>query len=187
MTMNDLYIVADIVDKTTWDALKAYGRPRKVGRYTPPEDLYNLTYADLIEAQEIAKSNDIQGLCRLILGMSGKEYGEADAAEVMAFGYWVASELESIGKLFASLKVKPTSEQQRAGIDKLDFGLFGTLDWYCLRMGITDHTEAEKVPWIRIYKCMQKDNELTNFNDRLRKIYELQSKQKQQRRVSGKR
>lgn len=186
MTMNELYAVADVVKPSTWADIKAYGRPQRVGKYTPPQDLYGLTYAELIEAQDIAKANDIQGLCRLLLGMSGKEYGEADAAEVLALAYWAASELEAIAKLFASLKVKPTAEQKKAGIDKLDFGLFGTLDWYCLRMGITDHSEAERVPWVRVYKCMQKDNELANFNEQLRKVYEQQSKQKRQQRVSRK-
>lgn len=178
--MNQLYSVADVVEPSTWDKLKTYGRPRKVGNITPPEDLYHLTYGELIELQEIAKNNDIPGMCRLLLGLDGKEFCNANAAEVMAFAYWATAELERIAKLFADIKVEPDADQKKAGVDELSFGIFGTLDWYCLRMGITDHEVAEKVKWIRIYKCMVKDNEIYKFNKRLQKVYEDKNKMRQQ-------
>jgi hypothetical protein len=113
-----------------------------------------------------------------LLGFNEAQYERADAGEVMAFAYWVAKELEAIGKLFQSLNVKPTPEQIKAGIKELDFGLFGTLDWFCLRMGITHHDEAEDIPWVRFYECMKNDNKRAKYEQNLRKIYEQQSKQK---------
>ena len=37
-------------------------------------------------------------------------------------------------------------------------------------MGITDHEEVERVPWIRVYKCLDMDAERTRFERRLRNI-----------------
>lgn len=177
MIMRDLYKIADLVTPETWSRLKRFGRPNKVGQYTPPQDLYGLSFGDLIQAQEVAKANNIKALCSLLLGMSEEECDKADAAEVMAFAYWASAQLETIGRLFSKISVKPTPEQVKAGVSQLQFGLFGTLDWYCLRMGITDHGEAERVPWIRLYKCMKMDNDRAEYEQRLRKVYEQQSKQ----------
>ena len=52
----------------------------------------------------------------------------------------------------------------------MNFGLFGLLDYYAQRMGITDHEEVERVPWIRVYKCLDMDAERTRFERRLRNI-----------------
>lgn len=182
MTIKQLTKYADLVTPGTWARLKSHGRPDRVGVKVPPLDLYGLTFGELIQAQEVARTNDIKGLCCLLLTMTDSEYEDAPAGEVMAFAYWAATELEKIGKLFADLNVKPTAEQIQAGIGSLDFGLFGTLDWFCLRMGITNHAEAENIPWIRFYKCMKMDNEKAEYERKLNKIYERKMQQRQQRR-----
>ena len=80
--------------------------------------------------------------------------------------------MQRINALFDSVKGKPTKEEEKAGIDKLKFGVFGLIDWYALRMGITDHEEVTKVPWGRGYKCLEMDNKRHEFDKRLAKIYE---------------
>ena len=50
------------------------------------------------------------------------------------------------------------------------FGLFGMLDWYAVRMGISDHDQVLKVPWLRIYKCMDMDNKRRAYEKRLQKV-----------------
>lgn len=178
MRYEDLTKFADIVTADTWKRLRKFGLPAKVGEREPLQDLYELTFGELIQAQELAKANDITGLCVLLLGMTAEEVNKADGAEVMSFVYWASRELEKIGKLFADLNVEPTAEQQQAGIKQLNHGLFGTLDWYCLRMGITDHAVAEAMPWVRFYKCMKIDNENAKYERRLRKVYEQQQQRK---------
>ncbi len=178
MTYEELTRYADIVTADTWKRLRMFGRPAKVAGREPMRDLYELSFGELIQSQEMAKANDITGLCVLLLGMTVEEVNKADGAEVMSFVYWASRELEKIGKLFADLNVEPTSEQQQAGIKQLNHGLFGTLDWYCRRMGITDHAEAEAMPWVRFYKCMKIDNENFRYEQRLRKVYEQQRQQR---------
>ncbi len=181
MKMKQFTQFADLVTNGTWQRLKHYGRPTKVGGLITPEDLYGLTFGDLIELQDMAKANDIKGICANLLGMTEAQYEEAPAGEVMAFAYWVARELEKIGRLFAGIKNETTAEERQAGIEKLPRDIFCTLDWWCLRMGITDHGDAERTPWIRIYKALQKDNEISKYQERLRKIYEQKDRQQRRR------
>ena len=47
---------------------------------------------------------------------------------------------------------------------------FGILDWYAKRMGITNHDEVLTVPWLRIYKCMDMDNKVEQYQRRLNEI-----------------
>lgn len=178
MKMRNFEQFADLVTKGTWVRLRNFGRPEKVGGIVPPADLYTLTFADLIELQDFARDNDIKGICIKLLGMTEKQYEGAPAGEVMAFAYWVARELEKIGELFAKLRSDPTAEERQAGVERLPHDIFCTLDWWCLRMGITDHGDAERTPWIRIYKALQKDNEISKYQERLRRVYERKSKQR---------
>lgn len=178
MKMKDFRKVADLVTSETWDRLKNYGRPAKVGGVETPKDLYGLTFGQLVQAQDIVAKDDINGLCELLLHINSREIDDAGAGEVMTFVYWAAKELSKIGDMFGRLKTEPSAEQKKAGIEDLNFGIFGVLDWYCLRMGITRHDEAEDTPWIRVYECMRIENERIKFEKKLRKIYEQQSKQK---------
>ena len=90
----------------------------------------------------------------------------------------IQSEMERIGKLFASLHSERTSEEVNAGIDRLDFGTFGIVDWYAKRMGIVDHEDVFKTPWVRVYQCLKIDHENMEFEKRYRKIIEQRSKHK---------
>ena len=84
--------------------------------------------------------------------------------------------MQRINKLFASTSVPPTAEEQQAGADSLNFGPFGLLDYYALRMGITDHEAVEYVPWVRVYKCLDMDAMKMRYERRLRKILESKKK-----------
>ena len=84
--------------------------------------------------------------------------------------------MERIGKLFKSLESDKTSEEIRAGIEKLDFGAFGLVDWYAKRMGIVDHEEVFATPWQRIYQCLKIDHENAEFEKRYRNIINRQNK-----------
>jgi hypothetical protein len=67
-----------------------------------------------------------------------------------------------------------------AGIEKLNFGMFGLADWYARRMGISDHDEAFNTPWLRIWQCRKNDIEEAEYRDNLQRIQT--SLNKQQRR-----
>ena len=108
--------------------------------------------------------------CRELLGLVDEEIMICDAEQVLGFSMWAAKEVERINNLFASTSVSPTSEELRAGINQMQFGMFGLIDYFATRMGITDHEQVESVPWVRIYKCLDIDAKRYVFQRRLRKI-----------------
>lgn len=91
---------------------------------------------------------------------------------------FVRSELDRINKLFASIKVAHSPEEIAAGVENLNFGTFGVIDWYAKRMGITNQDEVYSVAWIRIYTCMKNDNEKAEYEQRLNKQYVEKAKRK---------
>jgi hypothetical protein len=45
-------------------------------------------------------------------------------------------------------------------------------------MGVTNHDDVERVPWVRVYKCMQMDAETEAFNRRLNDVYRQENERK---------
>lgn len=157
--------------------LETLSRPSMVGKHVVPEDLSGMTLGQMLDLQECKNGEDIfYRTCEVLLGMSRKEVDDAKAVEVVCFTGWVAGRIIWINSLFEGIKLSPTNEQVKAGIMKLNFGVFGMIDWYAKRMGITDHDDVLGVTWMRIYKCMEIDNKSEAFNRRLQKVYVDQSK-----------
>ena len=155
------------------------GKPMFVGDKAIMSDLNELTFGQIVKLQEIQKMNEIFIVPpQVILDMSVDEVMNTSATEVVRFAAWVAREMVRINKLFASTNRKPTEKERRAGIERLTFGTFGTVDYYAQRMGIKDHEEVMSVPWMRVYKCLQIDSEKAKYEQRLRKLYEDEQRRK---------
>lgn len=151
--------------------LEILKKPYSVCKVKTPATLNDLSIGDLMQLQSITTDSDFiftPGM--VVLNLTERKLLNADSEEVLGFSYWVAKEMKRINKLFASTSVPPTPEERQAGADSLNFGMFGLLDYYAQRMGITDHEEVERVPWIRVYKCLDMDAERTRFERRLRTI-----------------
>lgn len=156
--------------------------PRTFGKREVPQSLQMVTFGTLTELQQAAKDNDyLKTCCKLVSVLTGVKpeiVASRRASDVLGICNMVQTEMERIGKLFQSLQTDKTSDEQAAGIDKLDFGTFGIVDWYAKRMGIIDHEEVFKTPWARIFQCMKIDHEQGEFEKRYRKIIENRSKRK---------
>lgn len=159
--------------------VKNLPRPSRVGKNEVPADLNGLTLGQLLQLQEMSTERDTFFVpCRVLFGMKDEEVAECRALEVVCFASWVAREVERIGKLFEKCHNEPRPQEVRAGIHRLNFGIFGMIDWYARRMGITDHEEVERVPWVRVYKCMQMDSETDAFNRRLNEVYRQENERR---------
>ena len=147
-----------------------------------PENLQMVSFGTLTQLQGAAKSNDYLKTCcavvSVLTGIPAERVASRPAIDVLGVVNMAQTEMERIGKLFQSLNADKSSEEQLAGIDKLDFGAFGIVDWYAKRMGIIDHEEVFNTPWMRIFQCMKIDFEQGEFEKRYRKIIENRSKRK---------
>ena len=151
-------------------------RPDYVFGRAVPADLNGLTMGQLMELQGVKTVSDCLFIPpQTILGLDRVQVLASDVEEVFGLANWASEEMKRIARLFESTSVPPTPEERKAGIEQLSFGLFGMLDYYAQRMGITDHAEVERVPWLRVYKCMEMDAARIKFDRRLRKVYQEQS------------
>ncbi len=147
-------------------------KPAKVGRQTVPDSLDGLTLGELAELQDIPEDEVFTRPARVLLGLTPRQLEKCRAAEVIGFGVWVAREVKRISGMFAAIPSSISAEEKRAGLDKLNFGIFGMADAYARRMGIADQEYVLAcVPWLRVWQCMMNDAKTEACQRRLREIY----------------
>lgn len=173
MTTEEMLILDSVASDDFKEWLKARPRPGKLLGKVVPATLDDLTYGELVKLQMCGTSPEeaIICLCDVILGVrNARKIMRCEASVMAGFIFWATGEVERISELFASTQKPPTAEEIQAGIYDLNFGAFGTADWYALRMGMTNHDDAFATKWIRIYQCLKKDSQLDGYRERLSKI-----------------
>lgn len=162
------------------ETLKQAKRPAFVYGKEVPTDLNTITYGQLDDFSRISQSEGDPAVrvFSILLGLEPMQVYELNVFDVFGMLNFVRSELERINALFASIQVTHSSEEIAAGVEDLNFGTFGVIDWYAKRMGITNQDEVFNVAWIRIYTCMKNDNEKAEYEQRLNKQYMEKAKRK---------
>lgn len=170
-TTQQLLAIERVLTPESRAALMRLPKPDKVCGRRTPRDLNDLTIGELLDLQT---GSDAHGLIERIASVilkvrPGRCYRER-ADRMLGFVFWVGRELERIASLFASVSSQPTPDEIKAGINDLDFGAFGILDWYSHRQGYQDQNDAAKVAWVRVHECLRIDNKRAAFERRLREI-----------------
>lgn len=161
------------------DALKDIATPARVGGRIAPQDLNDLTLGQLIQLEAIgAEKGVFAAIAIVLLDEDEKWAATAPAMEMLGLRNMVVSEQERIAGLFKSLHREPEPAEIMAGIENLNFGMFGLADWYARRMGISDHDEAFDTPWLRIWQCRKNDMDEADYQKRLQNIRMNMAKQK---------
>lgn len=137
-----------------------------------PDCLNMLTYGQLDDMQTAASSQQpIEETCKVLLEVDSNLLLNEDVNDVFGFSNFVTKEINRINKIFSSIKPSYSQEERAAGIESLNFGAFGVLDWYAQRMHIANQNEVRNISWLRIFQCMKNDNEKNEFERRLYQIY----------------
>lgn len=174
-TFGEYMILASVgkIEEDVVELMQQLLKPDYLCGVRVPESLDDMTFGQLIRLQSIGTETEIfLEPCRVLLDASDGQVSKEDAISVLGFGMWVSREMQRINELLVSTQLKPTPEEYQAGIDKLNFGSFGLVDYFSIRMGIADHEDVMSMPWVRIYQCMKIDSEKAKFERRLRKVYE---------------
>ena len=153
--------------------------PKTFCKRDVPKDLQLVTFGVLTQLQQAQDNDYLKTCCKLVSVLTGvdeKIVASRRAYDVLGIVNMIKDEMERIGKLFKSLQTDHTSDEQAAGIERLEFGTFGIVDWYAKRMGIVDHEEVFATPWARIFQCLKIDHENSEFEKRYRKIIDYGSK-----------
>lgn len=167
MKVKEFILMQDIVQID----IETIPKPERFMKHLLPDNLNHLNMGELITLQSIRTTYDLITIpARVLFGIEEKKIMEADVIQVIGLGIWVSKEIERINKLFAKTNIPPTAEEEQAGAGQMNFGPFGMVDYFARRMGITDHEEVERVPWVRVYKCMDMDAQVSRYQRRLRNI-----------------
>lgn len=151
--------------------LKDVPCPARIGRIAAPQDLNDITLGQLIQLERIGAEKGIfVAIAEVLLGKNETWALSAPATEMLGLRNMVVAEQERIAALFASLHREPTAAEVMAGVEKLNFGMFGLADWYARRMGISNHDEAFNTPWIRIWQCRKNDQAENEYRERHMKV-----------------
>ena len=173
-------LLSDILTAESQQLLLSLPKPNKVLDVTLPDNLDDLTIGELFKFQQSAQGGnmvDVIGCCaEVLLGRPIEKVLAHRADNVIGMVLWVSQEVQRIGDLFRKVQAPPTPEAVQAGVDKLNFGAFGIVDWFANRQHISDHDKVMNVPWVRVLECMRIDNERSQFEQRLRDV--LMSKHK---------
>lgn len=154
-------------------------KPSDICRKFVPDNLNLISYGELDDLSRMGKDGDPACRClEILLEVDPVDVYRENVVKVFGFLNFVCREVKRINNLFSGIRVSVSSEELAAGIESLDFGTFGVVDWYAQRMGITNHDEVFEVPWIRIYTCMKNDNEKSEYESRLNKQYSAKIKKK---------
>ena len=177
MKRNKMKTVADVLH---WEpyleadqvaALKEVTPPARIGLTDAPQSLDDLTLGQLIQLEQIgAEKGVFAAIAVVLLNKDGDWAMKAPALPMLGLRNMVVKEQDRIAGLFRSLVREPEAAEIMAGIEKLDFGMFGLADWYARRMGITDHDEVFDTPWLRIWQCRKNDIEEADYQKRLHNI-----------------
>lgn len=151
-------------------ALKAVPCPARIGRKEAPQDLNDLTLEQLVHLEDIGRNRGVfAAIAEVLLGKDEAWAMKAPALPMLGLRNMVVAEQDRIAGLFSSLSREHEAAEIMAGIEQLNFGMFGLADWYARRMGITDHDEAFATPWLRIWQCRKNDLEEAEYQKRLHK------------------
>lgn len=169
-------------EKCQRDLKKRYDKaecPRILCGKEVPENLRMITYGCLEDLRNAYESQDpIAESASILLGVTAEELQEENVLKVLGFRNFVTRELNTINAAFKKIKIRRSSEEVAAGIEQLNFGPFGVLDWYARRMGMVNQNDVRDVAWVRIYNCMKMDNEQLMYERRLHEEYMRRSKKK---------
>jgi hypothetical protein len=158
-------------------ALKELPCPARIEGRTAPQDLNDITLGQLIQLESIAAEKGVfAAIAEVLLDKDEAWAMRAPAMEMLGLRNMVVAEQDRIAALFASLTRDHTAAEIMAGIENLNFGMFGLADWYARRMGIHDHDAAFATPWIRVWQCQKNDIMEAEYQRRLQQQTERLAK-----------
>lgn len=158
-------------------------RPDRLFGRRVPESLDELSLGDLLSLQGISEDNarkSVEAIVRIVTKTRVPTWCIMLVRADKIFGLlaFVTRELERIGRMFKSISHEPNEDEIAAGVNDLDSGPFGLVDWYARRMGYKDHDDVLRVPWLRVWQTMKIDSERDNYERRLRDVINAKYKVK---------
>lgn len=176
MKRNKMKTVADVLhwepflEADQIDALKEVAPPARVADIEVPQDLNDLTLGQLVQLEDIGRNKGVfAAVAVVLLGKDAEWAMTAPALPMLGLRNMVVKEQDRIAGLFRLLTKEHTAAEIMAGVEQMNFGMFGLADWYARRMHLATHDEAFNTPWLRIWQCRKNDMDEAEYQRRLQK------------------
>lgn len=166
LQLSACYDMAEFIDQC-----KQVELPNKIAGKVLPKDLNEITYGQRIDLSDITGENFIIHPLKVLVGITEKELLRQNVSDVIRFSFMVVSELDRLNKRDEKfLKYDPEPEEVKAGVKKMDNGLFGTIDTIARRMNIS-HDDVLLLSQQKVFMMLKIDLDNYNYSKRLRKAY----------------
>ena len=146
--------------------------PSQIGNFLVPQSLDYITFGMRLDLQEL--NTDEEFLFKpleLLAKVTNLEILKFNAWDVIRFNSFVISELNRFTKRDEqTLKYKFDKEEIKAGINKVNHGVFGLLDVIAKRMGIT-HDQVLELGQSKVYMMLKIDIDNANYQKNLRDVF----------------
>ncbi len=144
--------------------------PDRISTHVLPVNLDSITYGQRIDLSDINGENLLTLPLQIIAGLKDEQIIWLNASQVIRYGLMVIDELKRLNERDEkNLKYIPDKEELDAGINKMNHGIFGTLDNIARRMHC-DQEDVLKMGQSRVYMMMKIDIDNANYAKRLRAV-----------------
>lgn len=145
--------------------------PKVFNHWQCPENFDSITYGQRIDLAEINSSNFITLPLYVIAGMDETAISQLNAAKVLRFSFLAIDELQKMKDRDEKyLAYEPDEDEIKAGVKKMNHGVFGVIDTIAKRCPQYTHEDVLKLGQQQVYMMLKIDIDNANYAKRLRKI-----------------
>lgn len=135
------------------------------------QNLNEITYGNRIDLSELNAGNFITLPLRVLHGISETDLIKLNASEVIRFSFMVAEGIKELNQRDEKyLAYEPEDAELKAGIKKMNHGVFGVIDTIAKRCPQYTHEDILNLSQQKVYMMLKIDIDNANFAKRLRKI-----------------
>ena len=133
------------------------------------QNLNKITYGNRIDLSEINTENFISLPLKVLHNLT--DIGNLNAAEVIRFSFMVAECLNELNQRDEKyLAYDPEEMEIKAGIKKMNHGVFGVIDTIAKRCPQYTHEDILNLSQQKVFMMLKIDIDNANFAKRLRKL-----------------
>ena len=133
------------------------------------QNLNEITYGNRIDLSEINTENIISLPLKVLHNLT--DIGNLKAAEVIRFSFMVAEGLNELNQRDEKyLAYDPEEIEIKAGIKKMNHGVFGVIDTIAKRCPQYTHEDILNLSQQKVFMMLKIDIDNANFAKRLRKL-----------------
>lgn len=135
------------------------------------QDLSKIKFGQRIDLSELKAENLITLPLEILHGLNEQQISELKAGEVIRFSVMVAEGLSELNQRDEKyLKYEPDQEEVKAGVKKMNHGLFGVIDTIAKRCPQYTHDQVLELSQAVVFQMLKIDIDNVNYSKRLRKI-----------------